>query len=231
MSQPDAVAIVPLRAGSKGLPGKNTRLLMGRPLYAHALEQARTAGIARALVTSDIAALAEADLGPGAEWAPRPAHLAQDTTPMDAVLAHVLAQDLTGPATVVLLQATSPLRRPDDIRRALERYASGDYGLVMSATPANAGVLKWGRSENGRFVPLSDPAHCFTNRAELPPVYRPDGAVYVFDADLYRRLGSLGAIAGAGIGMIETPSENAHDIDTLEDFLKVEAILQERALS
>lgn len=225
---PPLWALVPLRAGSKGLPGKNTRLLAGRPLYAHALEQARAADIPRALISSDIAGLADIDLGPGARLALRPGDLAQDDTPMDAVLAHVLATDLPGPATVVLLQATSPLRAPADIRDALARHASGAYGLVLSATRANAGVLKWGRAENGRFLPLSAPAHCFTNRAALPDVFRPDGAVYVFDADAYRAAGSLAALAEQGIGMVETPAARAHDIDTLEDFLAIEALMAER---
>ncbi|MCL1629148.1 acylneuraminate cytidylyltransferase family protein [Roseibaca sp. V10] len=224
------LAIVPLRAGSKGLPGKNTRLLAGRPLYAHALEQARAAGISPALVTSDIAELASAELGPGARFAPRPAHLAQDTTPMDAVLDHVLTHDAPGPATIVLLQATTPLRAPQDIARAIALHATGEHALVMSATRAESGVLKWGTAENGRFVPLSrDAAHCFTNRAELPPVYRPDGAVYVFDADAYRRAGSLGALAVHGVGMVETPLDRAFDIDTLADFSRVEALLEARA--
>lgn len=221
------LAIVPLRAGSKGLPGKNTRPLAGRPLYAHALEQARAAGIAQALITSDIAELAHADLGPGARFAPRPARLAQDTTPMDAVLAHVLAVDAPGPATIVLLQATTPLRAPEDIAHAIALHGTGAHALVMSATRANSGVLKWGTSDNGRFKPLShNPAHCFTNRAELPPVFRPDGAVYVFDADAYRRAGSLGGLAAQGVGMVETPPERALDIDTLADFERVEALLE-----
>lgn len=226
--RPAALALVPLRGGSKGLPGKNTRLLAGRPLYAHALEQARAAGLTQALVTSDIDALASTDLGPGARFARRPSHLAQDDTPMDAVLAHVLAHDAPGPATIVLLQATSPLRAPDDIRKALAHHASGAFGLVLSATRANAGVLKWGRAQDGRFLPLSAPAHCFTNRAALPDVFRPDGAVYVFDADAYRAAGSLAALAEHGMGMIETPAARAHDIDTLEDFLAVEAMLAQR---
>ena len=222
MSLPASLALVPLRAGSKGLPGKNIRPLAGKPLYAHTLGQARAAGIAQIVVSSDIDALAGVDLGPGARLAPRPAELARDGTPMDAVLAHVLAQDVPGPARIVLLQATSPLRASADIIRALESHAGGQYGLVLSATRANSDVLKWGRAEAGRFVPLSGPEYCFANRADLPPVFRPDGAIYVFDAGAYRRAGSLAALAAMGVGMIETPPERAQDIDTLEDFLAVE---------
>ncbi|MTJ03844.1 MAG: acylneuraminate cytidylyltransferase family protein [Sediminimonas qiaohouensis] len=217
------IAVIPLRAGSKGLPGKNTRPLAGRPLYGHAIAQAHAAGITRVVISTDIEELIGRDLAPGITVLPRPAELAGDEVPMDAVLTHILSHGVTGPAQVVLLQATSPLRQGGDITAAMDLYDTGEFDLVLSATQANSGVLKWGRrGEGGQFVPLSDPAHCFANRASLPPVYRPNGAVYVFDADWFRRSGTL---AGGRIGMIEMPPERAHDIDTLADFETVEALL------
>jgi len=224
MTARDAVAIIPLRAGSKGLPGKNTRHLAGRPLYAHAIEQAQAAGIDRIVISTDIADLIEQPFASGITVLPRPAELASDDAPMDAVLGQVLSHGVTGPAQVVLLQATSPLRRGADISAATDLHDSGEFELVLSTTQANSGVLKWGRlGAGGQFVPLSDPAHCFANRASLPPVYRPNGAVYVFDADWFRRNGTL---AGGRIGMVEMPPERSHDIDTLADFEAVEAMLK-----
>ncbi|HKL69555.1 acylneuraminate cytidylyltransferase family protein [Salibaculum sp.] len=220
----ETLALVPLRAGSKGLPGKNTRELAGKPLWRHAVDQARAAGIARVLVSTDIGSLLSAPPEQDLQLCPRPAALAGDTVPMDAVLRHVLAHDVTGPATIVLLQATSPLRRPADITAALELHVQGDFDLVLSATRADSGVLKWGKVDGAAFVPLSDPAHCFANRAELPPVYRPNGAVYVFDAGWFR---SSGTLAGGRIGMVEMPPERAADIDNSEDFAAVESRLRD----
>jgi N-acylneuraminate cytidylyltransferase len=220
---PELIALIPLRAGSKGLPGKNTRALAGVPLWRHAVAQARAAGIERVVVSTDIAALLAAAPEAGIEMLARPPALAADDTPMDAVLRHVLGAQVTGPARVVLLQATSPMRQAGDIRAALALHARGRFDLVLSATRADSGVLKWGRAEGAEFVPLSDPAHCFANRAALPPVYRPNGAVYVFDADWLRATGTL---AGGRIGMVEMPPERAADIDTAEDFATVEARLR-----
>lgn len=219
---PGSVALIPLRAGSKGLPGKNTRDLAGAPLWRHAVAQARAAGIARVVVSTDIAALLAAPPEDGLEVLERPAALAADDTPMDAVLRHVLDAQVTGPGRVVLLQATSPLRQPGDITAALDLHAQGGFDLVLSATRADSGVLKWGRAEGAEFVPLSDPGHCFANRAALPPVYRPNGAVYVFDADWFRATGTL---AGGRIGMVEMPPERAADIDTAEDLAAARAWL------
>ncbi|MFQ3251763.1 MAG: CMP-N-acetylneuraminic acid synthetase [Loktanella salsilacus] len=217
------IALIPLRAGSKGLPGKNIRLLAGKPLYEHTVDQARTAGIGHVVITTDIEELIGADLGRDVCVAPRPASLATDTTSMAEVLRHVLSVDIVGAATVVLLQATSPLRDPADIRRGIDLHLGRQFDLVMSVTRAESGVLKWGKADGDRFLPLSDPEHCFSNRAQLPPVYRPNGAVYVFDAEWFRRTGTL---AEGDIGMIETPPERAHDIDSFVDFEVVKTLMK-----
>ena len=219
----DLIAVVPLRAGSKGLPGKNTRLLSGKPLFWHSLQHARAAGINRILITTDIAELLSADFGDDVTVTPRPEALATDMIPMSAVLRHVLAQDINGSATIVLLQATSPLRDPIDIRRAIDLHSRAAYDLVMSVTPADSSVLKWGTISQGRYVPLRAPKYCFTNRGELPAVFRPDGAIYVFDADWFRCRGELSTDS---IGVVKTNPERAHDIDTDTDFEEVARTLE-----
>ena len=80
------LAIVPIRAGSKGLPGKNTQLLNGRPLYQHAVEQGLAAGAERVIISTDIDVVLHADHGPSVVTHERPGPLAGDDTPMDAVL-------------------------------------------------------------------------------------------------------------------------------------------------
>ncbi len=216
------VAIVPVRGGSKGLPGKNIRPLAGKPLYRHALDQGQAAGAELCLLSTDIPELLEADHGPAVRALPRPADLARDDTPMDPVLAHALAA-LEGPAQVVLLQATSPLRQVDDIRRAVALHAAGGFDLVMSVTPTPASILKYGMIESGRFQPVARAEYCFMNRQSLPPVFRPNGAVYVFDADWFRGRGRL---ATDNIGAVEMPEERSWDIDSAEDFARVEAIMR-----
>lgn len=221
LDPPAWTAIIPLRAGSKGLPGKNLRPLAGRPLYRHALDQALAAGAARIVITTDLTEVLDAPLPPEVVCVPRPAELAGDAVPMAPVLVHALQQAQVQ-GTAVLLQATSPLRTPQDIRTALELFATGQYGLVMSVTEADRGVLKWGRLEGQRFVPLSAPEHCFANRQSLPPVVRPNGAVYVFDS---ARLIATGSLAADAVGVVTMPAERSHDIDNLNDFEQAERLL------
>ena len=219
VSVPAWTAVIPLRGGSKGLPGKNTRLLAGKPLYRHAVDQALSAGATRVLISTDIPEVQGAVLPVGVEVLSRPAELAGDATPMASVLLHAIqAAGVTG--VVGLLQATSPLRQTADILAALVTYATGMYELVMSVTGADRGVLKWGTLlDDNTFIPLVRPEYCFSNRQSLPPVFRPNGAVYVFDAQAFVQRGNL---AFDRIGSVHMSAERSLDIDTLEDFERCE---------
>ncbi len=225
-SSPAWTAVIPLRAGSKGLPSKNIRPLAGKPLYRHALDQALAAGASRVVITTDMPeVLNAADLPAPVQLVRRPPELAGDAVPMAPVLAHALASARVS-GTVALLQATSPLRQPGDIEAALALFAAGGFELVMSVTEADRGVLKWGTLQGSRFQPLSrDPAHCFANRQSLPPVVRPNGALYVLDAGWFAARGSF---VSERIGVLQMPAARSLDIDSLDDFARCEAALQEQ---
>ena len=89
-SLPAWTAVIPLRAGSRGLPGKNVRPLAGRPLYRHAVDQAIEAGAARVVISTDVAEVLQAALPAPVQLVARPAELAGDTVPMAPVLVHAL---------------------------------------------------------------------------------------------------------------------------------------------
>ena len=215
-------AIIPARAGSRGRPGKNTALLAGKPLWRWSLDQAREAGATEVIVTTDIEDILSEAPTPGLTLLRRPPELSRDATPMAPVLMHALAGDALAGQTIVLLQPTSPLRTAEDIRAAVDLFAGGSHDLVMSVTEANRGVLKYGTLEGARFTALRDPAFCFTNRQALPPVYRPTGAVYVFNRDWFLQNGGFETDR---IGAVEMPAERATDIDTQDDLDRAEALL------
>jgi len=226
LPEPTWTAIVPVRAGSKGLPNKNTRLLAGKPLYRHAVDQALVAGASRVLISTDIAEILAAPFADARiEVQPRPSELAGDTVPMAPVISHVIqAAGCSGP--VVLLQATSPLREPSHIRQALRVFAAGGVELVMSVTQAERSVLKWGYLEGDRFRPIADPAYCFSNRQSLPALVRPNGAIYVVDAAGFVQRGGF---VTPHIGVVEMDAESSLDIDGWADFERCAAVLATRA--
>ena len=209
----DVIAVVPVRGGSKGLPGKNLRAFGPLPLWEHAAHQGLEAGADRVVVTTDI----PEQLVPtrdGIDIVERDTSLARDDTPMGPVMMDLLRR-LEGPAVIVLLQPTSPLRHVDDIRAGIAMFTGGGHDLVMSVTEADRSVLKCGTVENGRFRAMRDAAHCFSNRQALPTVLRPNGAVYVFDKDWFLENGGF---ATEAIGALEMPPERSVDIDSDGDF-------------
>lgn len=121
------IAIIPARAGSKGLPGKNLLPLAGKPLLAHSIQRAKDSGVCDVvLVTTEDEGIADVARRYGAE-VPflRPAELADDTTPAEPVIRHALVtyEAMTGQLfdIVVYLQPTDVFRTPDIIRQCVER--------------------------------------------------------------------------------------------------------------
>jgi CMP-N-acetylneuraminic acid synthetase len=178
-----AVAVIPARGGSKGLPRKNVLPLHGKPLIVWSIEQARAArGVSRIVVSTDDEEIARIARAAGAE-VPflRPAELATDgAATIDAVL-HLL-DNIEGDFDVcALLEPTSPLRKRDDIDRGLEllRAHADDCDAVVSVGEVHLEspfVCKTIDAQ-GRLQPVIDSAK-FHQRQQLPKVYFPYGVLY-----------------------------------------------------
>lgn len=217
------LAIVPARAGSQGLAGKNEAVLDGLPLWRRAAEQGRRLAD-RVVVTTDIAHVLDAGVA-GIEIVARPPKLATHDAPMDGVLLHACRASGADRGTVVLLQPTSPLRADADIAAAVRLHGEGIYDLVMTVTRTGSHPLKYGFLDGSRFEPVARPDYCFANRQALPPLYRPNGAVYVFEAAWFRLNGGL---ATSSIGAVEMPAARSADVDTSSDLEAVRAALAGR---
>jgi CMP-N-acetylneuraminic acid synthetase len=208
-----------MRARSRGLPGKNIRSLAGLPLYAHSVRTALKAGATAVVLSTDIESVLAQAHPSGVLAVARPEALAGDSTTMAEVLIHVLGPEqglaIDGETTIVLLQPTSPLRAVSDIHAALDSLAQAGVDLAMSVVEVDNGILKAGRLKGGRFVPLSDPAYCFSNRQSLPPVYRPNGAVYAFKAGWFR---ANKGFETEHIGAVLMPPGRSLDVDSIDDF-------------
>lgn len=135
-----ALGVIPARGGSKGIPGKNTRELWGKPLIAHTIEAARGARrLDRVIVTTDDPGIAEVARAWGGD-APflRPAELGRDDTPTLPVLRHAVGfvEGEEGPGAygaVVLLQPTAPGRTSEDIDACLDLWERTGADTVFSA--------------------------------------------------------------------------------------------------
>ena len=214
----ELTAIVPIRAGSKGLPNKNIMLVNGLPLYMHAVSQAiRTVG--SVVLSTDIESIDEIGLPPFCTLCRRPRELATDDTPMEDVIRHLIEEQSLVGTTLVLLQATSPLRSDNDVNAGLSLFKKGHHDLVMSVVERDRSALKYGILEGTSFGALREPSFCFANRQSLPRIHGPNGAIYIFEAETFIRSNGFPT---QKIGAIEMPIERSTDIDDLVDLQLIE---------
>lgn len=182
----ETVAIVTARGGSKGIPGKNIAPLGGKPLIAWTIAAALGAkSVARTVVSTDDAAIAEAALAAGAE-VPflRPAELATDTSSHLSVILHAiewLRGDGGEPDLLVLLQPTSPFRSSADIDAAVAVAVETTAAAVVGVVPARDHPYLVKRiSPEGWLMDFSTAEKpAYLQRQVLPPAYALNGAVYV----------------------------------------------------
>ena len=124
----DILGLIPARGGSKGVPRKNLAPVGGKPLLAWTVEAARSASeLTRVVVSTDDDEIAAAA---GIGVLRRPAELAADDTPMLDVVRHAVAE--LSPDVVVLLQPTSPLRRPEHVDAAVRLLLESGADAVVS---------------------------------------------------------------------------------------------------
>jgi N-acylneuraminate cytidylyltransferase len=202
-------ALIPARGRSRGLPGKNLAAVGGRTLVARAVEVGRAVELIDEVAVSsdDAAILAEAGWA-GAVSVARPAALAADDTPTAAVVDHFLA---ARPAvdTLVLLQPTSPLRNPDDVRRCLAALASAPAAATV--TPV-AHPIEWTFREggDGRLAPVLGWRRFVARRQDALRTFTLNGAVYAASA-AYLRAGH--PLVGPDTAMVPMPPERSVDVD------------------
>lgn len=219
----NTIAFIPLRAGSKGLPGKNTKVLNGKPLYQHTMEAALSTEVKEIYISTDINEILHADLPPRIKIVERPNYLATSEASMEEVLMDFLVNSLCSRKNVLLLQATSPLRCANHIREAHKLFSDLKYDLVMSVTEMDQALLKSGHVENSYFIPITRAEYLFANRQSLPQIYKPNGAIYVFNSQWFERNGGFST---ERLGAYIMDKEFSWDIDDDNDFQKCSEILK-----
>jgi CMP-N,N'-diacetyllegionaminic acid synthase len=230
------LGVITARGGSKGIPGKNLKLLAGRPLLAYTVEAALESGVFdRLILSTDDPAIADAARGLGCE-VPflRPAELARDDTPHLPVMQHALQwvadHEDYRPDLVMILQPTSPLRQPHHIREAVALMATSPADSVVSvcAVPSHYHPMNMiavdAAGEATLFVTGGPLRTRVKRRQDLPPVWVINGAIYLFHASALRSAKpSQYGMHSAAYVMSERYSIN---IDSLDDWEHAERILQ-----
>ena len=222
------------RGGSKGVPNKNLRPLLGRPLLAHSLEQARASGLFDAIaVSSDSSEILAAARNYGADHLiERPAELASDTAPKLPAIRHCVTETerLTGHNfdTVVDLDATSPLREPQDIVNATAMLEDRRVSNVITGAPARRSpyfnLVEVGQDGIAR---LSKPSpRPIARRQDAPACYDMNASIYVWHR---QSLFGSDTLFNPNTLLYVMPEERSVDIDSELDFMIVEHLMKARA--
>ena len=222
-----ALGIVPARAGSKGIPGKNLQDLGGRPLVQHTLDAAKGAkGLTWTLVTSDNPRVLQLAEAAGLHALERPDDLATDDATMSEVVRHALSwaeKHFGAVDDLILLQPTSPFRTAADIDNAWAAYVGGTHESLISVCvvtqhPAECLLL----DAEGHPRPVELPVHgSGDGRHAYPQAYFIDGAIYISSVERFHRTGNF---ADENSAIHEIPRSHGLDIDHPFDLAVARAI-------
>lgn len=243
-----ALALIIGRAGSKGLAGKNARVIAGRPCVQWSILDARACpSITHVAVSTDGSAIADAARALGCEVLTRAPEVAGDTATVDAAARDALLKweaahhPLAPTDPVVLLYANVPVRPPGLIEQALDRFKTAPCDSVQSFAPVGKHHPWWTvrvHHDTGALSPWEGETlfHSTFRRQDLPPAFVPDGGVVVVS-----RRALMLQVPGAAPGPhqflgvtrlgVQSPAGAAGvvDIDDDLDALVAEAILTSRA--
>ena len=228
----EVLGLVVGRSGSKGIPGKNTQLLAGRPMVDYTFLAARSSlRLSRTIVSSDDRALIARAKAFGIEVPfVRPSRLATDESPIIDTALHAIQwlreQANYRPNYVMLLQPTSPLRTAEDIDRAIELACQRKANAVVGVTPSS-NHPHWTKriDPDGYVVPfIAGPETSAYMRQQLPPAYKLNGALFMVRSKVLAEKKTWCPEEAVAYVM---PSERSLDIDSPWDLRFADFLLRE----
>ena len=225
------LGLIPARSGSKGLPRKNIKPLLGKPLIARTIEQALVSKyLNRVVVSTDDKEIAEISIKYGAEVPfVRPKELAEDDAKGIDVVLHAIdwfkeddkqkKYDL-----IMLLQPTSPLRTTEDIDKAIELLFLKKAKAIVSVCEVDHHPL-WANTlpKDGCMKDFIRQEIMNKNRQELPKFYRLNGAIYLAYCNYIKEQESF---FGEKTFAYIMPRERSIDIDDEIDFKLAQILIK-----
>ena len=226
------LGVIPARAGSKGVPQKNTKMLSGKPLLAWTIDEAKKSKlIDRLILSTEDEKIAKVGRSFGVDVPfKRPKELADDKTHTPEILIHAVneVQKIDGTVydIIVLLQPTVPFRKAKHIDMSIEQFLSDKLESLITVKKQDYPPWWMFKLENNKLTTVFEydkNKNVFNmERQEFPSVYKPNGSVYVTKSNLLRENKQLVNPKSCGYLVIE--DEFQVNIDTLLDFNVAEAI-------
>lgn len=224
------LVFIPARGGSKGIPRKNIKLLLGKPLIVWTIEQALASKyIDRVVVSTDDKEIGEISLKHGAEVIKRPKKLAADSSLVKDAIKHTISKIEKNGCNIeiiVLLEPTAPLRRIKDIEKCIEILLEKDIDSVATFSETDTPPKRIWKILGTKIEPYLKNGNPWLPRQKQPKGFKLNGQVYAFKKNvLFDKNNSRSLLLGKILPLI-TPKERAMDIDTEIDFLLTEILLE-----
>ncbi|MBA3657011.1 MAG: acylneuraminate cytidylyltransferase family protein [Gemmatimonadaceae bacterium] len=222
------LAVIPARGGSKRVPGKNVRLLGGKPAIAYSIEAAFDSGLFdRVIVSTDSDDIASVARAAGADVPfVRGSNLSDDHAPVSEVTADALArvdQEADRYDAVCQLMANCPLRNSDDIKSSYDQFSKTGAATQISVTSYGWLNPWWAvRSDSSFRLTHILPDALGRRSQDLPEVFCPTGAVWWAKSGILRSTRDFHIEDKRGWAM---PWYRAIDIDTEDDWRMAEMLL------
>lgn len=213
-------AIIPARGGSKGVPGKNIRILKEKPLITYSIEQAiQSSFITDVYVSTDDKYIKEVAEHGGAKVISRPYDISGDNASSESALLHVLGSINVEFDYIVFLQCTSPFRKPSDIDNAILKIVEEKSDSLLSVI-SNHRFL-WRNTTLG--VESINYDYKFRpRRQDMSIQYQENGSIYIFKPWVLKETSNR---LGGKISMYVMGEMSGVDIDSEFDFTLAEALL------
>lgn len=229
MSDRSIPAIIPARGGSHRIPDQNLARVAGHPLIAHTIAAARQARLVTdVFVSTDSEAIADVALNYGAEVIERPAELATVDAPTDLALIHAVevieADRERRVDLIVLLHATSPLRRDFRIDQAVDLALRSRCDSVVSVVPELGYYFLGDLGGDHRYRIGYDP-RARLRRQDIPPRYRENQAIYVMTRQQLMEGGCR--MGGDMRALVMDPTESI-DVDDIVDLQLCNVVMSRR---
>lgn len=220
----NSLFIIPARKGSKGLPGKNTKMLGDKPLIQYSLDFARefTNDENICVTTNDIEVLSIVNNLGYKEKFIRNELLSNDTATSADVIKNAIQFYNNFYNTVILLQPTSPFRDYKDFEKGLEKIENCDLVVGVKEAKSNPYFNLFEENENGS-LKISKGDGKFTRRQDIPKVFEINGSMYIFKYQIACSYSNFNEINS--INFIEMDEKHSVDIDTILDWQKAEFYL------
>ena len=231
------LTVIPVRSGSKGVPGKNIRLLNGAPLVSYAIRTALASKHPqRVVVSTDSEEIAAVAREAGAE-VPflRPKELGEDHVPIPPVVLHALdvLDDPDDPFDIVAsLHATSPLLTTETLDKGIDMLLRDpSFDSAASLTLINKGhpFRAYGLAEDDELTPFTEyTSEKYLQKQDRPPAYCMTGGLVIRRPAVLRAENAKGFALGKRCGGIVVSQEEAADIDTEVDFVVCDTLMRMR---